>query len=105
MGQYEPTDSRNVTLSNDTAPGEPDRTGPREGETRRQEPRGDDASNSPGSGGAQTGYGNSRNERGTAEQDVATGKRAAKDDAVVGETSSDPARKAQADAKRPLGGA
>ena len=37
MGQYEPTDSRKVTLSNDTAPGEPDRTGPREGESRRGE--------------------------------------------------------------------
>lgn len=34
MGEYEPNDSRNITLSNDNAPGEPPRTGPREGETR-----------------------------------------------------------------------
>jgi hypothetical protein len=36
MGEYEPNDSRNVTLSNHTAPGEPPRTGPREGEARAQ---------------------------------------------------------------------
>ena len=34
MGEYEPDDSRDVTLSNDTAPGEPDRTGPREEQAR-----------------------------------------------------------------------
>jgi hypothetical protein len=34
MGEYEPNDSRNVTLKQDRAPGEPPRTGPREGETR-----------------------------------------------------------------------
>jgi len=51
MGEYEPRDSRNVTLKQDRAPGEPPRTGPREGETRQQEgeteleqdERGDDA--------------------------------------------------------------
>ena len=37
MGEYEPRDSRNVTLKHDRAPGEPPRTGPREGETRQQE--------------------------------------------------------------------
>ena len=36
MGEYEPHDSRNVTLKQDRAPGEPRRTGPQEGETRRQ---------------------------------------------------------------------
>jgi len=36
MGEYEPNDSRNVTLNNSTAPGEPPRTGPREGEARAQ---------------------------------------------------------------------
>jgi hypothetical protein len=96
MGQYEPEDSRNVTLSNHTAPGEPERTGPREGETRQQQRQGDAPD------GAQAGYGNSRTEQGTAEQDLARGN---SDDAVVGETSDDPARKAQADAERPLGGA
>ena len=35
MGEYQPNDSRNVTLKQDRAPGEPPRTGPREGETRR----------------------------------------------------------------------
>ena len=35
MGEYEPNDSRNVTLSQNRAPGEPPRTGPREGESRQ----------------------------------------------------------------------
>lgn len=35
MGEYEPRDSRNVTLRQDRAPGEPPRTGPREHETRQ----------------------------------------------------------------------
>ena len=35
MGEYEPNDSRNVTLKQNRAPGEPPRTGPREGETRQ----------------------------------------------------------------------
>lgn len=34
MGEYEPDDSRNVTLSDHRAPGEPPRTGPREDEAR-----------------------------------------------------------------------
>lgn len=34
MGEYEPHDSRNVTLNPNGAPGEPPRTGPREGQTR-----------------------------------------------------------------------
>ena len=36
MGEYEPDDSRDVTLSDHQAPGEPPRTGPREDEARRQ---------------------------------------------------------------------
>ena len=39
MGEYEPNDSRNVTLKQQRAPGEPPRTGPREGETRQPEQR------------------------------------------------------------------
>jgi hypothetical protein len=35
MGEYEPDDSRDVTQSTHQAPGEPPRTGPREGETRQ----------------------------------------------------------------------
>jgi hypothetical protein len=34
MGEYEPDDSRDVTLSGHQAPGEPPRTGPREDEAR-----------------------------------------------------------------------
>ena len=34
MGEYEPNDSRNVTQTKSNVPGEPERTGPREGETR-----------------------------------------------------------------------
>lgn len=37
MGEYEPDDSRKVTLTDDMAPGEPPRTGFREGETRQQD--------------------------------------------------------------------
>ena len=37
MGEYEPKDSRNVTLKPNRAPGEPPRTGPREAETRQQQ--------------------------------------------------------------------
>ena len=38
MGEYEPRDSRNVTLKQERAPGEPPRTGPME-ELTRQAPR------------------------------------------------------------------
>jgi len=34
MGEYEPNDSRNVTLNPSSLPGEPPRTGPREAESR-----------------------------------------------------------------------
>ena len=120
MGQYEPEDSRKVTLSNDTAPGEPDRTGPRESDTRRNEqsrakharPASYDPLQSEGplksEGQAQAGYGNSRDTDGTMEQDAKSGAKPDKPatgDEVVGETSADPARQAEADAKRPLGGA
>jgi hypothetical protein len=36
MGEYEPDDSRDVTLSDHQAPGEPPRTGPREDEARAE---------------------------------------------------------------------
>jgi hypothetical protein len=36
MGEYEPDDSRTVTQSPHQAPGEPPRTGPREGEARER---------------------------------------------------------------------
>ena len=105
MGQYEPDDSRDVTQSSRSAPGEPQRTGPREGETRQREGQ-QQQGDAPGK--AQAGYGNSRDTDGTMEQDDRSGAKPdkAKDgDEVVGETSEDPARQAEADAKRPLGGA
>lgn len=40
MGEYEPRDSRNVTNVDGHAPGEPPRTGPREGSTRPEAERG-----------------------------------------------------------------
>jgi hypothetical protein len=36
MAEYEPNDSRVVTQNPSATPGEPPRTGPREGETRKQ---------------------------------------------------------------------
>ncbi|MEP2723048.1 hypothetical protein [Roseibium sp.] len=97
MGQYEPDDSRDVTNSSQSAPGEPERTGPRESETRRDEPRRGEQSRA--QMGEQAGYGNSRDGEGRMEQDGANA------DEVLGEASEDPARQAEADAKRPLGGA
>jgi hypothetical protein len=42
MGEYEPDDSRKVTLTDNRAPGEPPRTGPREDEARRAAQSGQD---------------------------------------------------------------
>ena len=101
MGQYEPNDSRDVTLNQGHEPLGLERTGPREGETRQQE-QSEDAH-------AQRGYGNARNEDGTMEQDVATGdlgnQRLAQgsDNAQPGEISGQPDERARADADRPLG--
>ena len=107
-GQYEPRDSRDVTLSNTSAPGEPDRTGHREGETRQQEQSDDTsdraADSAPSDGDkAHVAYGNSKDRKGQMEQDIAT-KNVDKKDSVVGETASDPAARAKADANRPISG-
>ncbi len=48
MGEYEPDDSRDVTLSDHQAPGEPPRTGPREDEARHQAGEGSDREPTPG---------------------------------------------------------
>ena len=48
MGEYEPDDSRDVTLSDHQAPVEPPRTGPREDEARRQAEQGSDREKAPG---------------------------------------------------------
>ena len=101
MGQYEPNDSRDVTLTDGHEPGSIKRTGPREAETRQQDEQQQDEGAQPGNqqqaldaqtGGprpeydqyevnqagninkqaeAQSGYGNARDEDGQMEQDVA----------------------------------
>ena len=108
-GQYEPKDSRDVTLADNRAPGEPERTGPREGETRQQEQQSDGAdkpaddrtADDPEK--AHVAYGNSTDRKGQMEQDIATGN-AASGDAVVGETAKDPAVRTKADANRAISG-
>lgn len=42
MGEYEPEDSREVTLKKDNMPIEPEKTGPREHETRDRKSDGKD---------------------------------------------------------------
>ncbi|EDL49583.1 hypothetical protein [Erythrobacter sp. SD-21] len=103
MGQYEPNDSRDVTLTDGHEPGGIKRTGPREAETRQHEEQQQNEGAQPGNqqqaldaqtGGprpeydqyevnqagninkqaeAQQGYGNARDDDGQMEQDVATG--------------------------------
>jgi len=48
MGEYEPDDSRDVTLVPSEAPGEPPRTGPREDEARRDGGDGSETEHPPG---------------------------------------------------------
>lgn len=48
MGEYEPDDSRDVTLSASEAPGEPPRTGPREEAARMQAEGTGDRERAPG---------------------------------------------------------
>lgn len=73
MGNLEPDDSRDVTLNPNTAPGEPPRTGPREGETRKDQPgrgkNGQQHTDGENTTGAQGGYGNARDQDGAREQD------------------------------------
>ena len=105
MGQYEPNDSRDVTLSDHSAPGEPDRTGHREGEARRQAEQQSKADGQAGE--AQVAYGNSKDREGQMEQDIATdgAKNGTKGGGnAVGETSADPAARAKADGNRPISG-
>lgn len=98
MGQYEPSDSRDVTLTDGHEPGGIKRTGPREGETRQSEQDEDQA---------RRGYGNARDEDGQMEQDGATGSHGkqplAQGEAQPSEISSRPDHRAAADANRPLG--
>ena len=134
MGQYEPNDSRDVTLADGHEPGGIKRTGPREAETRQQEQH-DGEGAEPGNqkqaldvqvGGprpeydqyevnqagninaqaeAQGGYGNARDEDGQMEQDVALGEENSGDRAAQpGEISDRPDTRAAADANRPLSG-
>jgi hypothetical protein len=89
MGEYEPNDSRDVTLKPGHEPGGIERTGPREGETRE--------------GTKNEGAGEGREPEGGV-HDLNTGAIGERQagDTVVGETSTDPARRARADADRPL---
>ena len=106
-GQYEPKDSRDVTLSNERAPGEPDRTGHREGEARQQEQQADASKGDSKESKSQVAYGNSKDREGQMEQDIATdgAKNGTKGGGnAVGETSADPAARAKADGNRPISG-
>ena len=134
MGQYEPNDSRDVTLTDGHEPGGIKRTGPREAETREQEEQQSEGAQ-PGNqqqaldaqvGGprpeydqyevnqagninkqaeAQSGYGNARDEDGQMEQDAALEDADAKSAAAQpGEISDAPDKRAAADAARPLSG-
>lgn len=62
---YEPGDSRNITLKKESGPIEPPRTGPRVEESRESE-----SDSERQKGGAQAGYGNSRDEEGASEKDM-----------------------------------
>lgn len=108
MGQYEPDDSRDVTLRANAAPGEPPRTGPREQDARRK--AGSEQGDSAKTGSAD---GNSRDKDGLREADMAErkqdgGKKPASQSIgeqvtdVVGKTSDNPNIRARADANRPL---
>ena len=58
MGQYEPDDSRDVTLKPGHEPGGLERTGPRESETRKRDDAGESRPATQSE--AQMGYGNAR---------------------------------------------
>jgi len=106
MGQYEPNDSRNVTLKpNDGSTPEPARTGPR-ADTLRQQQQGQEKGgpgqkNQAHGGQEQVSYGNSRTERGRKESDMA------KDRQQAGQRDEDDTLtspgQAKVDANRPLG--
>lgn len=134
MGQYEPNDSRDVTLTDGHEPGGIKRTGPREAKTREQEKQQNEgaqpsnqqqaldaqvggprpeydqyevnqAGNINKQAEAQSGYGNARDEDGQMEQDAALEEADAKSAAVQpGEISDAPDKRAAADAARPLSG-
>ena len=121
MGQYEPGDSRNITLGEPKNPIEPPRTGPREDEAREmarqgeqqrpaqhqmseQQQRGAQTRQSAGSG-SQFGYGNMRDADGHSEQEMAqeSDDEEADEAAIPAELSSRDDIRARADAERPLG--
>ena len=110
MGEYEPNDSRNVTQSNHTAPGEPPRTGPREDAARRQAQQDDDRNDNRNGGrkegASQPGYGNARDGSGQMEQDVAADAGdpfATPTVAPRGENAEGDPAALRRDAERPLG--
>lgn len=95
MSELEPNDSRNVTLSNERAPGEPPRTGPREGETRGQQQQQQGQWRTDAQGQAQ---GQSQADSGAAESDWrATERRDAQDHEFAAGGVDGPSLRAEAD--------
>jgi hypothetical protein len=90
-GPYPDGDTRNVTLAPSTNPIEPERTGPREGEARGEVERREAAEE--------------RQQAEASQADLAAGSPSgAVSQTQLGETSTNPATRARADAKRPISG-
>ena len=103
MGQYEPNDSRNVTLQqNDGSTAEPSRTGPGTEKVRQhqqEQQQGEPGQKNQAHGGQeQASYGNSRDEQGHKEADMAKTKKGQAEE----DTLTSP-EQAMADASRPVG--
>ena len=94
-GEYEPKDSREVTRGKSNVPGEPEKSGRHEDDTRVKK-----AENADGTPTGETEIDGSGGAAGAAKEPHKT----AQDAAIPGETSSDPATRARADAGRPLDG-
>ncbi|MGB7408752.1 MAG: hypothetical protein WA908_09610 [Pontixanthobacter sp.] len=94
-GEYAPKDQRDVTLGKSDVPGEPKKSGPREGESRAKVKE-----NADGTPTGETEVDGSGGAAGPADEPHKT----AQDAAVPGETAKDPAVRARADAGRPLDG-
>ena len=94
-GEYAPDDQRDVTHSTGDVPGEPKKSGPREGESRV-----DRKENAKGTPTGETEVDGSGGAAGPANGERADGAKIA----TPAETSADPAARARADAGRPLDG-
>ncbi len=101
-GEYAPDDQRDVTLGKSNVPGEPAKTGPREGETRVEEHG--NAKGTPDGAMEVDGSPKSTSDTDNRNDDVARAEKAASDKVILGETSDAPDERARADANPPLGG-